>query len=635
MRLPLDPNLHADAYMQWASRTGFRYFNIGSSRSVVLLARFGRPLASESRARLWSARQVWISDRYDGYRCATVTCSPAALAQQLAILRNEGAECFELAAPVGIGVQPDQRVDVLRLPSGPDTVVGVIDDGCPFAHMHYRNIADPHSLALRYIWDQGGTVRPGAFGPVATPFAYGAAFLADNLQAILDAATTPATGLDEDTAYRISGLPGLNNATSHGAQVLSLATGHGHARPQPLSMLGRSDIAFVQLPPQALDDPSGGWLDHYALDGIHAIQSYARRMHANAAQRVIVNLSYGPQTGPHDGSSILETAIDELTEQARADGYCLKVVLPSGNSHRLRAHAEFNLSMGGGTVDWCVSPDSQLPSFLEIWLPEHASMDDLDISLISPAGERIPAVFCEIVFSADETAATVAIPVCGCPDKTMVLMAISPTARALEPGFAGFPLATPGRWKVGVQVRACHAASGVAHAYLARSDPNLGRMRRGRSGYLDSPGYDPDRYLRESEQLDSNQPVGRAEVAARGSINGLATGSKSGVAAGYRLSAGLPSPYSSGGPSRGLRAGPDWAYPTDDSVALSGVLAGGNRSGTVMRLIGTSFAAPQYARELSVTPCPPTPPDPPVLTPPWPPPGPPAWFTFRVGAGMR
>ena len=35
----------------------------------------------------------------------------------------------------------------------------------------------------------------------------------------------------------------------------------------------------------------------------------------------------------------------------------------------------------------------------------------------------------------------------------------------------------------------------------------------------------------------------------------------------------------------------------DESYALEGVRAGGNRSGTTFRLIGTSAAAPQLARQ--------------------------------------
>ena len=54
-----------------------------------------------------------------------------------------------------------------------------------------------------------------------------------------------------------------------------------------------------------------------------------------------------------------------------------------------------------------------------------------------------------------------------------------------------------------------------------------------------------------------------------------------------------------------LRHGPDYALLCDESYALGGIRAGGNRSGTVFRLIGTSAASPQLARHLADPPIPP------------------------------
>ena len=89
-----------------------------------------------------------------------------------------------------------------------------------------------------------------------------------------------------------------------------------------------------------------------------------------------------------------------------------------------------------------------------------------------------------------------------------------------------------------------------------------------------------------------------------GTLNGIATGNDASVhvAGGYILANGRKSPYSSAGPARGgPRVGPDVALPCDESYALGGIRAGGNRSGTVFRLTGTSAAAPQLGRWISNT----------------------------------
>jgi hypothetical protein len=87
-----------------------------------------------------------------------------------------------------------------------------------------------------------------------------------------------------------------------------------------------------------------------------------------------------------------------------------------------------------------------------------------------------------------------------------------------------------------------------------------------------------------------------------GTLNGIATAVDDAihVAGGYILSSGEKSTYSSAGPARRgpwpRRMGPDYLMLGDESPALQGVPGGGNRSGVVFRLIGTSSAAPQLGR---------------------------------------
>ncbi|MGO4395726.1 hypothetical protein AB4Z46_30650 [Variovorax sp. M-6] len=581
-----------------------------------------------------------ISATYQGYKHATVTVSSQreTLQMQLSALQTQlGATCFELGTPQGIPL--DDRLNIQLDGPGPKIVVGVVDDGCPFAHKHRRHFdSAPNALAVRFIWDQGGKAVPP---PQPAPFSYGRFFVNDELKAIVASATVNGT-VNEDSAYRQSELPSLRSVTSHGAQVMSLAAGwKSRTTPRPRAFAaaplpaasvpaGRKDMAFVQLPTLALDDPSGMWLDHYALDGIQAIRSYARDVYKNGkARKVIVNLSYGPQTGPHDGSSILETAMKEIIEKAPTDidPYELQIVLPTGNNHLQRTHAEFDLDKGGGEIQWCVAPDSQVPAYLEIWLPSGVPFSHLRAALISPRGEVVRVKYCTITETDDKTAGTIALPTCQYADRKVILMAIMPTARVPGATPNGFSLAPVGRWKV--RLRAKPGVSGKAHAYLARSDPNLGRERRGRSGYLDSKGYDPKRYRRASIQLIDDQPVPSAAVLARGSMSGIAAGTLTYVAASYCATTSMPSLYSSGGPSRpGGRDGPSWAYPADQSVVLQGVLAAGNRSGAVTRLVGTSFAAPMLTRDLWMNP--PLPPSALPAVNPWPP-----WMLHRFGNGLR
>lgn len=118
-------------------------------------------------------------------------------------------------------------------------------------------------------------------------------------------------------------------------------------------------------------------------------------------------------------------------------------------------------------------------------------------------------------------------------------------------------------------------------------------MIRGRQSYFVAPLYDPLRYLKSATD---DTPGSAALVRRRGTLTGIATGTGALVAAGYRYSDHKHVRYSSAGPSRGPRVGPDCAAVTDQSRSLPGLLAAGTRGASVVRLVGTSAAAPQLAR---------------------------------------
>ncbi|HSV58141.1 MAG TPA: hypothetical protein VLJ19_04515 [Variovorax sp.] len=606
MALVHSSGLKIDAYLQWAMQPGVRLFDPRKSNRAVLLVQFGQRLTASKIADL-SSLKMSCSKVYIGYSYATVTVSIEDLDTALGRLQGLGAIYCELAAPYAPDLVDVETSPPDPQPDGPATVIGIIDDGCPFAHHAYRR-NNGSAASVRFIWDQGGS-GPGYF-PYGT-------VLIGQLDTILTAATTPPLGVDEDRAYALAALPSLRTMASHGAQVMSHAAGCARPienRAPPPALVGRTDIAFVQLPPEALDDPSGLWLKHFGLDGLHAIRTYARDLLYPPAAKVVTNLSYGPQTGPHDGSSFMEGAIEEITATARAQNYTFWVVLPSGNSHLLKAHAEIDLQgldAAGHTVMWYVAADSQSYSHLEIWLPPQVTLNHVDVQVQSPTGDIALASAPPASGVVSITTSLVPAPLAS--TQLQIAISVSPTARASTdsaPGASPPALATPGRWRVTVKaVSGAVGIQGIAHAYLARNDPNMGRPLRGRSGYLDSPNYGDKCGARPTEQLNSNPPgMGRAEVFARGSMSGIATGAESQVAGGYRLHDNLPAPYSSGGPCRLLapRNSPDYAYPTEQSRVLAGLLGRGNRSGINMRLSGTSIAAPQLTRRLA-TPVPPVP----------------------------
>ena len=171
----------------------------------------------------------------------------------------------------------------------------------------------------------------------------------------------------------------------------------------------------------------------------------------------------------------------------------------------------------------------------------------------------------------------------------MALVALAPS-QSFNPQAALVP---HGIWSIEIRNTAAAALSKPVYAWIDRDDFNLGTMVRGRQSYFVDPLYDPLRYLKAATDDVAGS---KALVKRRGTLTGIATGSGAVVAAGYRHSDKKHADYSSAGPTRGVAPGPTCAAVTDQSRSLPGLLAAGTRGASVVRLIGTSTAAPQLAR---------------------------------------
>ena len=267
------------------------------------------------------------------------------------------------------GRQPLSRmddVDLLPRPVAPAnrvpqgaidaaTIIGIIDDGCPFAH---SNLSDESGhTRVRNIWDQGTKVTPSAASTVwRTPHEFpngletSAGALNDYMARFAKNNVYAALGLDRITGRR----------RTHGTAICHLAAG-GHT---PVDMTGRTadgvadiqlPIVFVQLPLRTVADTTGGSIGYHVLDALHYIAARANDLAAStnapASCRTVINLSYGSVAGPHDGTSLVERAIaDFLRRHDRTS-----LVVAAGNSNLDALHLELSVpAHGAHVIDWMV-----------------------------------------------------------------------------------------------------------------------------------------------------------------------------------------------------------------------------------------------------------------------------------------
>ncbi len=518
-------------------------------------------------------------------------------------------------------------------------VVAVLDEGIAFAHERFR---DTQGTRITHLWRQDG-VGP----PLLESGMPGTELTSTGIDAAL--ATHRSNGrVNEDLLYQSlgavdfskGGFKALARRRSHGTHVLDLAAG---AAP------GSRPIIAVELPDAAVADPAGTPLYGHVLMGIVYVLLRAETIRANGERLpIVLNLSYGPHHGPHDGSTFFERAVDLLIAQSQSSDTPLDVVLAAGNSRQSRSHALFELPRGQNkTLRWCVQPEDLTPSFLELWVPA-SGFTTTSVDVTSPLGETIQVSASQlhddvtgpkgIVFQADYIAPP---PSQG---RARVLVSLGPTATdpPLDPTL---PTAAPGLWTV--DVINSGSADLTIEGWIGRDGPIGGRRARGRQSYFDDPSY--RRYDIDGRPAEFDPASNPSYVSRSRTLSGIATGAHPHIVGGFRRlpapATGVPASYSSMGPVAGgprSRNAPDLLAPSEDSQVCRGVLAAGTFSGSTVTMNGTSVAAPQVARWLTdriaagiSTPSPI--PRPPLVAPPTTPPAPfvpPGFATAVAGDGL-
>lgn len=503
-------------------------------------------------------------------------------------------------------------------PEAGTVVVGVIDDGIAFGHERFR-IANGETR-VEYVWLQDG---PGG-GP-GSAVDYGREHRKRDLggdrgiDSILGDCTT-AGFLDEDKFYRVTeaanfaraGRKSVARRLAHGTHVMDLASGFDPDQ-------NRTDrpIVAVQLPWRTTADTSGSRFDPFVLDGVRYILDRADRI---AKQRgsgplpVVINFSYGIIAGPHDGTSPLEAAIDQIVVGRKTDPAYppMEVVIPAGNSHLSRTHSRVAFAGGGGTeeLDWRVLPDDRTSSFLEVWLPYRpggTGPSRLEIIVTPPGGSPSPPLgeihgggFAWV--PGGHVLAWMIYQLMPWPtSRGRFFICLLPT-RFLDPPA---PVAPAGPWKVTIRNVSSGAIDSV-HAWIQRDDTPVGYPRRGRQSYFDERCY--VRFDAHGVEIEEDTHPAQAakpcHVKRASLINAIATGAEVVVAGGYLRQNLRAARYSAGGPITPTRdqpldpgfKKPDAMLVSDDSKVHSGVLAAGSRSGSRVAINGTSVAAPQLAR---------------------------------------
>jgi Subtilase family len=555
-----------DPYALWAEATKFEYLTGATPTSIPVIIEARKDLVALSDAiKVGSLKsEVFVSSvflRLPGAakrKVCTGRMTPTLIAQANANPSHDlwrHVERFELAMHVNpttewrTGEVKNTGVESAR------TIIGLIDIGCAYANKAWRD-------RVIGLWHQGAVTNTGNSVPYGVEWLTTPAGSApEPIRSVTDDVET------ELASYRTYGFSQAKFRSSHGVAVLCEIANH-----QTNPSAEKAPIMLVELPTPVLRYSARAALSAHLLDGIAWILDRGAPCLGDETTRFVVNISLGTQAGPHDGSSMLETAFDELITAytSKSAGERLALVVAAGNSYLAECHAILKVQPRSKTMlHWAIPPDDVTPSYVEIWFPNGANCA---VELTSPTGEGITATPGTQLI-ARSAAGIVSACVVNCQqsaggDGAMALIAVAPNASGATPH---------GTWTI--TLRSERAVDGI-HCYVER----------------DNSMFDPARPLGRQSHFVNVLGEANVELAPKGTLNSFATGRKTIVVGSYVHVSGTASVYSSAGPVRNQTyIKPDVCAVGDEALGLRGIPVSGNVSGTVTRASGTSIASPQVA----------------------------------------
>lgn len=603
-----------DPYLIWAEADNFAGYGLSKPPKWLPLLVELAPGVSVAQL-LAAASPTWLyvppvytsAAAPTGLRYCTARVRPAFFQQiQPGGSLHALVQRFELGLPAGHHAD-DPTAPTAAGPAKPPAllngkVMGLIDGGLAFAQ---ANFLRKGKTRIQHFWRQdhkgvGKTPADLNYGHVLTA--------ADIDQAMQD---NTFGGLVDETAVYAHFQMGmeLNKRVNHGTHVLDIACGprtvlaqiagappHPDAPPswaQADDEASRCDIVAVQLDWDTVLDTSGGSMNVHIMDGLMFILA-----RCTAKAKVAVNLSWGTLAGPHDGSSVLEAAMDQLITLKTGR---LQIVLPASNNYQGRTHANITLSKGEQTtLYWRGQAADLTQNFLELWLP--AGAQGIAVQLTPPGQPSLPPLkwgesgtwntadgkpLCALIYPQ-----RVAIGAHG----TCALIAVAPTL-VFDKKTATAP---SGVWQV--TISNTQAGKVTVDAYVERDDQIIGVQTGAEQSHFEDRWYDtsgnPGSFV---DHPDNPSPIRRS-----GSFNSIATGAKTISVGGVRVTGSTWAHYSPRKPdpdaTRPERPGtvkvPDMQACSDENPILLGLKAASTRSGGVARLVGTSDAAPQITRKV-------------------------------------
>ncbi len=252
-------------------------------------------------------------------------------------------------------------IDAVQAPpfslSGQGVLVGIVDSGIDYANPDFRN--EDGTTRIAALWDQSVPGNP--------PEGYnlGREFTGEQINRALQ---------ETDPAARLDLLPS-RDLSGHGTAVAGIAAGNGRGSE---SRRYRGAAPGAELIVVKMNSPRQDGFPRTTelMQGVDYIVRTALRL----GKPVAVNISFGNTYGSHDGTSLMERFLNDISQTWKN-----VICVGTGNEGSSGGHTGGQVSdEEEEKVEIAVQP-RETGLNVQIW---KSYVDEMDISVISPSGMR-------------------------------------------------------------------------------------------------------------------------------------------------------------------------------------------------------------------------------------------------------
>lgn len=244
---------------------------------------------------------------------------------------------------------------------GQGILIAIIDSGIDYANADFRN--EDGSTRIRYLWDQ--SLNPAEEEKVPEGYGIGVEYTKEQIDEALNAQTIS----EQRRIVRSQDISG------HGTAVAGVAAGNGsNSGGFYAGVATKSELIVVKLGnPMQEGFPRTTEL----MMGI----DYVIRKALELRMPVAVNISFGNTYGGHDGTTLLERYIDDVSNIWKSV-FCIG----TGNEAASAGHTSGRIISGGEEIVQLAIQNRQPSISIQIW-KEYT--DQIEISIINPSGVRV------------------------------------------------------------------------------------------------------------------------------------------------------------------------------------------------------------------------------------------------------